>query len=215
MDNLKRNYEEVLKDLNTAKLIIVSKNQSIEKISYLYSLGHRDFGENKVQELSLKSEQLSDLDIRWHFIGNLQRNKIKKLLAIKNLFSIHSVSKMSLVQDFLSSDVNIQIFLQVNTSGENEKSGFTEIDELKEAVEKLHVSKKKIQGLMTIGNIRTDSFEDDARSCFSKLVKIKEALRAEYFLNDRIELSMGMSQDYKIALDYQSDWVRIGSRIFI
>ncbi len=211
---MKKNYEEVLKELGETKLVIVSKNQSIEKIQFLYDLGHRDFGENKVQELSHKSEALSNLDIRWHFIGNLQSNKVKKLLVIRNLHFIHSVSKMSLVEELIRNMCEVSYFLQVNTSGEDEKSGFLELSEIEQALEKIAKKGHSVQGLMTIGAIRTNSFEDDARSCFSKLVKIKETLRAEYFLNQQIDLSMGMSKDYHIALNYHSDWVRIGSRIF-
>jgi len=215
VESIKKNYQEVLKDLNGCNLIAVSKSASIEQISFLYELGQRDFAENKVQDLELKSSELSKLDIAWHFIGNLQSNKVKKLLAIKNLESIHSVSKMSLVDELIKLQCDVKLFLQVNTSGEDQKSGFKEIAELEAALIKLVNAKKKIQGLMTIGAIRSNSFEDDAKSCFSKLNRIKEALRAEYFLNHQIELSMGMSQDYKIALDYQTDWVRIGSRIFL
>jgi uncharacterized pyridoxal phosphate-containing UPF0001 family protein len=109
-------------------------------------------------------------------------------------------------------DRNIGLFLQVNTSGEDEKSGFGEFSLIEEAIALIKSDCFFLQGLMTIGKIRTDDFENDAKACFLRLNEYKERLK-ELKEND-LELSMGMSSDYKIAIECGSDWIRIGSGIF-
>lgn len=212
MSDLKKSYQKVLSNLKTGTLLIcVSKTKSASLIEELYHLGQRDFGENKVQELTEKTLELVHLkEIRWHFIGHLQSNKINQLLSIKNLFSIHSIDRMSLLTKVLAKEPSdhIQLFLQVNTSGEEEKGGFEDASELETAVGLIQKSSKfNFQGFMTIGKIRTENFELDARASFEKLVKLKEKF-------PDAELSMGMSSDYLIAMEYGSNWVRVGSKIF-
>lgn len=212
MSDLKKSYQDVLSSLDPKiNLICVSKTKPCQLIEELYHLGHRDFGENKVQELAQKAIDLAHLrEIRWHFIGSLQSNKINQLLSVQNLFSIHSVDRMSLLSKILSKDLasDVSLFLQVNTSGEDEKGGFTRLDDLIAAVDLIqNHAHFKFCGFMTIGKIRTDDFEADARSCFQKLVGFKKNF-------PKAELSMGMSADYKIAMEYGTDWVRVGSKIF-
>ncbi len=191
----------------------VSKTKSAEAIKSAYEAGQRDFGENKVQELAQKAQLLCEEcpNINWHFIGSLQSNKINSLLKVPNLVSIHSIDSIKLLNKLLSkkTDKKIGVFLQVNTSGEDEKSGFEDFEQLSVAAMSIKSESFYFQGLMTIGKIRTDEFESDAKACFLRLNEYKERLNS-----DDLELSMGMSSDFKIAIECGSNWVRIGSGIF-
>lgn len=200
-------------------LLIVSKTRSLEEIKAYYELGHRDFGENRVQDLEEKALALKEScpDIRWHMIGHLQTNKINHLFAVPNLFAIHSVHDLHLVdklvkaEDKLSHD--LQIFLQFNTSHEDEKSGFETYTELTEAVESVLESKRlKLTGLMTMGTLRTDAFEAEARRCFQELQVERLKLESEFKV--KLATSMGMSQDYQIALEEGATWIRLGTMMF-
>ncbi len=208
---IKEQYQNVLQSLgNEANLIAVSKRQPIEKIQFLYDLGHRDFGENTVQELTHKAQSLDYPDLRWHFIGHLQTNKINQLLKIPNLVSIHSIDSIKLLNKIISKEIDkkLELFLQINTSNEAQKQGFSIEDDLSIAIDRINSSGHIFKGLMTIGKIRTTSFEDDATSCFSELSNLKQNLG----LN--CDLSMGMSNDYLLAIQMGSNWVRVGSKIF-
>lgn len=209
----------IKEELGSTRLLIVSKTRSIEDIKTYYELGQRDFGENRVQELLEKAESLkvSCPDIRWHMIGHLQTNKINSLFTVPNLFAIHSVDDRECVEKLLKSEERlpheVQIFLQFNTSHEEEKSGFETYHELEAAAELLNGSKKlKLRGLMTMGTLRTENFEAEAGRCFQDLQVEKAKLETE--LNLKLETSMGMSQDYKIAIREKSDWVRLGTMMF-
>ncbi len=202
-----------------SKLLIVSKTRPQSDIEIYYALGHRDFGENRVQELEEKALALKDKcpEIRWHMIGHLQSNKINALFKIPHLYAIHSVHDRDLLdqlikaQGKLSSPVNI--FLQYNTSKEAEKSGFETYTDLKMAANALIKNEKlNLAGVMTMGTLRTDHFEAEARRCFEELNVEKCKLEAEYGV--RLETSMGMSQDYQIALEEKSNWIRLGTMMF-
>ena len=215
LENLEFYNNEIL-SFPQAKLLAVSKTKSASCIKSAYELGQRDFGENKVQELLEKSLDLrsSCPDICWHFIGSLQSNKINMLLKVERLVSIHSVDNIKLLNKLLNkkSDRKVGLFLQVNTSEEQEKAGFLVESDLFEAIscfDRAYCKSFFFQGLMTIGKIRTQSFEKDAKISFEKLCILKEKIGVE-----SIDLSMGMSADYKIALEMQSNWIRIGSGIF-
>lgn len=198
------------------KLLAVSKTKPNAMVREAYQLGQRDFGENKVQDLLDKATELQDLkDINWHFIGSLQTNKINKLLKVPNLKAIHSVDRLELLEKLLKKEINfeIKIFLQINTSHEAEKSGFTDMNHVEQAIELLKDQRYfKLNGLMTIGSIRAEDFEAAAKESFQKLSDLKRKLDEKYQLN--LELSMGMSQDFEIAMEYGSNWIRIGSQIF-
>jgi len=200
-------------------LLIVSKTRSIEDIKLYYELGHRDFGENRVQELLEKAEQLKTIcpDIRWHMIGHLQTNKINQLFSVPNLWAIHSVDDRELLEKMLKAKERLEkpvhLFLQFNTSKEDEKSGFEDYAALKSAGELVHHdSKLKLQGLMTMGTLRTENFDLEARRCFKNLNDLK--LKLSNDLKLKFETSMGMSQDYEIALQEGSNWIRIGTMMF-
>lgn len=217
---LQRKLSEVRSRLpDNVTLVIVSKTRPIEDIQMYYDLGVRDFGENRVQELYEKSELLKKKcpDIRWHMIGHLQSNKINQLFTIENLHAIHSVHDQALLDKLMKAEHRlsheVDIYLQYNTSREEEKSGFETYTELKSAAECALRSKKlKLTGLMTMGTLRTDNFERDAGNCFQELAVEKSKLEAE--LNIKLETSMGMSQDYEIALREGTNCVRLGTMMF-
>src|SRR5690606_37031069 len=216
---LEENLNELkLKIAGRANLIAVSKTFPASDIKICYDLEQRDFGENKVQELYDKAFELekSCPEIRWHMIGHLQSNKLKTLLEIKNLVSIHSIDSSKLLNKLIQrfTDKKIKIFLQVNTSEEEEKFGFEDLNELIAAVQMLrNASHIELQGLMTIGKIRTDDFVKETKSCFRALQSVKKELE-EACRCSGLELSMGMSSDYELALGEGTNWLRIGSTIF-
>ncbi len=206
-------------ELGETRLLIVSKTRSIEEIRAYYELGHRDFGENRVSELADKAAALrtSCPDLRWHMIGHLQTNKINALLCVPNLAAIHSVDDRECVEKLLKAehrlDHEVRVFLQFNTSHEAEKSGFETYTELVASAELLLRAKHlRLAGLMTMGTLRTEDFEAEAGRCFQDLTVEKEKLEAE--LGVKLQTSMGMSQDYKIAVRERSDWIRLGTMMF-
>lgn len=201
-------------------LMIVSKTRPVDDIQMYYDLGVRDFGENRVQELFEKSELLKKKcpDLRWHMIGNLQSNKINQLYSIENLFAIHSVCDQALLDKLMKAEHRlshpVEIYLQYNTSKEEEKSGFETYTEILAAAEGTRRAKSLIfVGVMTMGAIRTENFERDAGNCFQELQVEKAKLEAE--LNVKLKTSMGMSQDYEIAIREGSDCIRLGTMMFV
>lgn len=213
---LESNLSKVLGEIKgRATLIAVSKTFPFSDVEILLKAGHKDFGENKVQDLEEKAllAQQSSLKVNWHFIGHLQSNKAKKLLQIPQLKAIHSIDSIKLLKQLMKYEneltAPVDCFLQVNTSLEEQKSGFTELPIVRQALEIMSSSKNlQPRGLMTIGNIRTNNFEADAKECFAKLISYRDQL------NPALKLSMGMSSDYQIALEYHCDFVRVGSKIF-
>lgn len=216
---LSNKLQSIQSQLKHSHLLIVSKTRSEDEIVAYYELGHRDFGENRVQELQEKAQALKTRcpEIRWHMIGHLQSNKVNQLLAVPNLWAIHSVDDKDLLEKLLKAESRlsqtVRIFLQFNTSREEEKSGFESFEELKAAAQFIPATSKiKLQGLMTMGTLRTEDFATEARRCFNELFLLKEKLSSD--LNLKLETSMGMSQDFQIALEEQSDWIRLGTMMF-
>ena len=220
-----KNISTLKKEISPAELIAVTKYSGVSEILIAYEAHQFDFGENRVNDLLEKAKDeklLNQKKIRWHFIGHLQTNKVKELLTCPHLYAIHSVDSIRLVEELLKKeDVfigdELNLFFQVNTSHENEKSGFENSDDLKMAMD-LVLSrphcKFKIAGLMTMGPIRTDHFEDGAIKSFRDLKTIAEQMEQRCHLKSHLKLSMGMSQDYRLALAEGSHYVRIGSAIF-
>lgn len=218
--NLKNNIEKIVQQLpdNKCRLIAVSKTKSVEDIMKAYEAGVRDFGENKVQELTQKQPQLP-ADIRWHMIGHLQRNKVKFIAPVVHL--IHGVDSAKLLRAINKEgkkiDRKIPCLLQIHIAEEESKFGFAK-EELYEMLHDQamgdlhHVAVKGLMGMATF----TDD-QDQVRQEFKNLKVLYEALKQEQVtLPDFTmeELSMGMSGDYKIAVDEGSTMVRIGSAIF-
>jgi pyridoxal phosphate enzyme (YggS family) len=205
LHNFKTIKNEIKDYSNKANLIVVTKNQDFEKINHLIIEGHKDFGENKVQEAKLKWQDFlkNNSDIRLHFIGKLQSNKIK---GIGELFQfIHSLDSIKnaelLAKEEIRSSKKLQYFIQVNIAKEVQKSGIQEED-LKELITFCRKVDLNIIGLMCIPPVTGNS---------SVLFKRLQQLSSNYSLK---ELSMGMSNDYKDAISNGATYVRIGSSIF-
>ena len=200
-------YIEIISELNDkATLVAVSKTKPIEDIKELYDLGHRDFGENYVQEL-VDKETVLQKDIRWHFIGHLQSNKVKYIAPFIHL--IHGVDSENLLKEINKQAAKnnriIDCLLQVHIATEETKFGFDEHELLNLKIAQFE--NVKIKGLMGMA-----SFSDDmnlVRSEFKKLKQLYDKANAQYSI-----LSMGMSGDYKIAIEEGSNMVRIGSLLF-
>ena len=222
-ENIKDNYSrlkgsikeicaECGRDPDQIKLVAVSKTFSRKDIADLYELVHRDFGENKVQELNEKEQALRDKDIYWHLIGHLQTNKVKYVIDYVSL--IHSVDCIKLAEEIqkraAQSSKLIDILVQVNTSGEESKYGINPV-EAKELCNSITAFENiRIKGLMTIGKFTDD--EKEIRNNFKLLRSLYEEL--EPLHSDFEYLSMGMTSDYRIAIEEGSNLLRIGSAIF-
>lgn len=202
------------------RLVAVTKLKPLSDIMALYNIGVRHFGENYVQELITKAQELPK-DIKWHFIGGLQTGKCKDLAKnIENLFAVEAVDSLKKCKklDSVRHSLNgaqIQIYLQVNTSGEEQKSGYSVLDlaEIEETVDFLlspECKTLKLQGLMTIGSF-SESTSDLENHDFAKLVQVKNKLDEKFGID--LELSMGMSNDYIQAIKQGSTNVRVGSLI--
>ena len=191
-------------------IIAVSKTKPVEKIKQIYDLGHKDFGENKVQELVKKYEELPD-DINWHLIGKLQRNKVKYIAPFVHL--IHSVdSEKLLIQINKEGNKNnriINVLLQIKISNDPLKTGFdfSELEKIFTNDNLLKYKFVKVLGFMGMGSIDQSKNEEEFR-------KISNYFNETSKIYDLKYLSLGMSNDYKLAIKYNSNMIRIGSLIF-
>jgi len=201
------------RNVNDVKLIAVSKTRSIEEIDLCKQLGLTDFGENRVQELERKIGLRPDY--KWHMIGSLQSNKVKYIIDKVEL--IHSLDRKSLAKELdkraKMNNINVKALVQVNISGENSKSGITP-EQASKFFEFLATKNNvEVIGLMTMAPYTKD--EKVLREVFSGLRKLKEKINKEFFDKEQlIHLSMGMSNDYEIAIEEGSTMVRLGSAIF-
>ena len=213
-DEIKKVCEKETIDKNTCTLIAVSKTKPIELIKEAYDYGIRDFGENKVQEILEKYEQLPK-DIRWHMIGHLQTNKVKMILdKVEYIHSIDSLKLASVIdKEAKKKGIVVKGFLELNIVGEETKFGFS-VEELNSIVEELAVfGNLRIIGLMIVAPF-VDIAEKN-REIFKKMKKIAVDINAKKIHNVEIsELSMGMSGDYLVAIEEGSTFVRVGSSIF-
>ncbi|KAK4794252.1 hypothetical protein SAY86_012246 [Trapa natans] len=199
------------------RVVAVSKTKPISLIREVYDAGHRCFGENYVQEIVDKAPQLPE-DIKWHFVGHLQSNKVKTLLSgVPNLAMVHGVDNEK-VANYLDRTVSsigrnpLKVLVQVNTSGEVSKSGVEPSDcvELAKHV-KLQCPNLEFSGLMTIGMPDYTSTPDNFRTLSNCKAEVCKALG---MAEEQCELSMGMSGDFEQAIEMGSTSVRIGSTIF-
>lgn len=214
-----KELQDLLKELEPtqATLVAVSKTHPPEKIMELYQAGQRDFGENRVQEMIDKYEQMPK-DIRWHLIGHLQTNKVKYITSWVHL--IHSVDSFKVLKEINKRAAQdkrvVDCLLQFKIAEEDTKYGF----EPEEAYEMLrsdtfkNLKNIRIAGVMGMATF-TDN-EEQVRREFQQLRKIFQHLKDNFFANQDSfrEISMGMSDDYKIALEEGSTMVRIGSLLF-
>lgn len=206
------NFKKELEDAGV-RLIAVSKTKSKEEISRLYNWGQRDFGENYVQELVSKQSELPD-DIQWHFIGHLQRNKVKEIAGFIHL--IQGVDSERLLKEInkqaIRQNRTIQILLQVHIAEEGTKFGF-DSEEIKTLIPHLDLyTNIQVRGLMGMATF-TDDMEK-VKGEFAGLSALYEACKKNLSVADWDILSMGMSSDYKTAINCGSSMIRIGTLLF-
>ena len=208
--NFKTTIDSIKKLAQHAQLIIVTKHQTIDTIKKVYELGEKDFGENKVQELISKKNHLPK-DINWHMIGHLQRNKVKLIAPfIYMIQSVDSVKLLETINKYAEKNSRtIKCLIQIKISSEKSKFGFTKKDALKLLKSNYKKEYKYIDicGVMGMATLTNDS------------KKIIEEFKIIQNIFHKIKdknpiLSIGMSRDYKIAYQLESNMIRIGSSIF-
>ena len=207
----KEGYKKINNELRLSNitLVAVSKTKPVEDIMELYDLGHRDFGENYVQELVDKAEQLPK-DIRWHFIGHLQTNKVK--LIVPFVYLIHGVDSLKLLTEINKQAEKqarvIHCLLQVHIAQEETKFGFDENELFSLQISQF--ANVKIDGLMGMA-----SLTDNLNQIIIEFKHLRTLFEKLQISNPQLQiLSMGMSSDYKIAIGEGSNMVRIGSLLF-
>ena len=220
-ENLKIVEEKIAKACERAKrdrsevtLIAVSKTKPEVMIEEAYAAGQRDFGENKVQEICRKKELLPE-DIRWHMIGHLQRNKVHQV--VNKACLIHSVDSLRLAETISheaeKKEIRVPVLVEVNVAQEESKFGVTteETISLVEEIAKLpHI---QVRGLMTIAPFVEDPEEN--RGIFRKLKQLSVDIAAKNINNVNMSvLSMGMTNDYEVAIEEGATMVRVGTGIF-
>lgn len=214
---LKNDIEKYSPNPKEVILLPTTKYVDAKGVLEVVKAGCRVVGENRVQALEEKRNILKNLgetDIEWHFIGNLQKNKVKYIASYIEM--IHSVNKVSLASEIdkraKQNNRRIKILLEVNISKEESKEGYS-IDRLYEELPALlKLENIEICGLMTMAPFTNE--EKDIRKVFSDLRKLKDELNETHFNGALIELSMGMTNDYKIALSEGATILRVGSKIF-
>lgn len=197
----------------SVRLIVVSKTVPVPRLREALAAGAFLLGENKAQELREKAPQLLDTGAHWHFIGQLQTNKIKDILPWTDL--LHSLDRLELAQKLSARLValgrELPVLVQVNTSAEDSKAGVDPADALELLKRVADLPGLKLQGLMTIGGL--GGTELQTRDCFRRLVELQQAAQ-NHDLPPLFELSMGMSGDFEWAIEEGATLVRVGSAIF-
>ena len=221
-ERLRKNLDEVIWNIEQAritvsehhivKLVIVTKYTETDNIRTLYDLGHRAFGESRVQQLEERAEALDDLPLEWHMIGRLQKNKINHLIDA-NPFLLHSLDSIELAEALHkrleAKGRTMPALLQINAAREESKAGVAPeaaTDIYREIAERFDTI--ALKGVMTIG-AHTDD-RNEVRKSFETTYRIYETLQKE----GASVCSMGMSNDYELAIKCGSNLVRIGSAIF-
>lgn len=211
-DRITKKCSEISRNPTEIKLIAVSKNFGINEILEAKNAGALQFGENRAQELKSKFDELGK-QVTWHFIGNLQRNKVKYIVGCAEY--IHSMDSFLLASEIekraIKNGIIQKVLLQIKTSEEESKSGLTDLTEAREILKFCNQSPNlDLKGLMTIAALTDD--EKLVRESFRYLRKLKDEFNAEGF--DLDELSMGMTGDFEIAIEEGATMLRIGSAIF-
>lgn len=208
-DNLNKLQESLRENV---QLVAVSKTKPVEDIQILYNAGHRDFGENRVQELVEKEEVLPK-DIHWHLIGNLQRNKVKYIASYVHL--IHSMESESLLKEINKqakrNDRIIPCLLQIRIAKEETKFGL-----IKDEAERILFTYKELYpNVKIVGVMGMATFTEDMNQVREEFQELKTSFDKFQKIDSEIKiLSMGMSGDYEIAIEEGSNMVRVGSLIF-
>lgn len=202
------------RDLKEVTLIAVSKTKPLPMLQEAYDYGIRDFGENKVQEILDKYEAMPN-DVKWHMIGHLQRNKVK--FIVDKVYLIHSVDSLRLAEEIshqaILKNVNVNILVEINIAKEETKFGATQEDAVKLVENIAKLPNIFIKGLMTIApNVENP---EENRYYFATLREISVDILKKNIDNVNMSvLSMGMSNDYKVAIEEGASYIRVGTSIF-
>lgn len=218
LDLVEQNIKEACvrsgRERSAVKLIAVSKTKPVSLLQEAYDCGCRDFGENHVQEIVEKYDKLPK-DIRWHMIGHLQKNKVKYI--IDKVCMIHSVDSYDLAREIskraLNAGIVIPILIEVNTGGEESKSGISPENTI-DMIKRISILPGiEVHGLMTVPPIA--KIPEDNRTFFRMLYKLSVDINEQKIDNIKMgELSMGMSGDYQTAIEENATFVRVGTAIF-
>jgi pyridoxal phosphate enzyme (YggS family) len=219
LDNLERVREQIAqaaakagRDVKDVELVAIAKTHPAEKVREAVEAGQTLFGENRVQEARAKISELSS-NIRWHFVGHLQKNKVRQALPLFEM--IHSVDSLALAQDVnrIAEEEGLypRVLLEVNVAGEESKFGFGPAN-LREQIEALlALPRLSIEGLMCIPPLAVES--EDSRKFFVQVRELRDSLEKEF--NMKLpQLSMGMTQDFPIGIQEGATLVRVGTAIF-
>lgn len=208
-EEIARAAERAGRDPAAVTLVAVSKSVPVSRMREAVEAGQRDFGENRAREAAAKSAELEG--VRWHFVGRLQRNKVRRLLGFVDV--IHSVDRVELAAEIdATAGRPVEVLVEVNVSGEATKGGVKPAG-LTSLLEQVSVMPNvRVSGLMTIAPQVADP--EDARQCFRTLARLLEGARDRFPGMDIRHLSMGMSQDYAVAVEEGATMVRIGEAIF-
>ena len=212
-------YKEILAYCKDRKvdLIVVSKLRSLQEVKAIYDVGHRKFAENRVQDLLQKQTNLPP-DIQWHLIGTLQTNKVKYVAPFIQL--IHSIDDLALWHEVHRHATKVSrvipCLLQLKVARENTKNGFEWnelLSVLDQGIWKSYVN-APIHGIMGMATFTDDKVQ--VRREFKKLKQVFDTIKSAYFIDNQLftHISMGMSDDYKMAIEEGSTMVRIGSLLF-
>jgi PLP dependent protein len=218
-ENLARVREQIAqavakagRSVEDVELVAISKTHDAERVRKAIDAGQTLFGESRVQEARVKIPELPS-NLRWHFVGHLQKNKIRHALPLFEL--IHGIDSLALAQDMnrIAEDEGMhpRVLLEVNVAGEGSKFGFTP-EKLREEMESLlALPRLSILGLMTIPPAAEEA--EASRRFFVELRELRDRLQTEFRV-DLAQLSMGMTQDYRVAVEEGATLVRVGTAIF-
>ena len=209
-ENLKNFKKALPKDVT---LVAVSKTKPVSDLMEAYHAGQRVFGENKIQEMEAKWQKMPE-DVEWHMIGHVQRNKVKYMAPFVSL--IHAVDSLKLLKEInkeaLKNNRTIKCLLQIKIAEEESKFGMDEADAASLLASEAF---KKLQNIKIVGLMGMATFTDDERQISEEFQKLKDVFEKFKIQDPRFKiLSMGMSGDYKIAIEHGSNMVRVGSAIF-
>lgn len=223
---IERNLSELQERIKTAcsrsrygqesvELVISTKYVDADIIRILSELGISCIGENRLQDTERKIEKLNDLELKWHMFGHLQRNKVKKAVRIFDL--IHSVESVTLAKEINKEseklEKNTRILVEVNVSGEETKYGLSPDEAIPFLQEINNLERINVEGLMTMAPIVDDP--EICRPMFKGLRELSEKIREENIQNVEMKyLSMGMTQDFEVAIEEGANLVRVGSAVF-
>lgn len=226
LEIIHQNYQKVLSEIKESciqaqrnpqdvKLMLVSKTVPTEIIQASFDWGHRLFGENKIQELVQKKKDMAPTPIEFHFIGHLQTNKVKE--CVRYASAIDSVDRINLVEELdrrlQAEGKSMDILVQVNTSGEESKYGISPELALELVRQISKFDTLNVKGLMTLALFSSDA--EKVRHCFKILRELRDKIKNEGIHRIAMdELSMGMSSDYKIAIEEGSTILRVGTAIY-